>query len=87
MKLQLTHLTLTSLSFLTRSLSIIGGKPNKFSLSLSLTVFQTLKQKAKNTFWSLHFQSISVLVPKFFFLPLLVPLLKNGSILVPTVIS
>ena len=25
------------------------------------------KFKAKNTFWSLHFQSISVLVPKFFF--------------------
>ena len=45
MKLQLTHLTLTSLSFLTRSLSIIDGKPNKLSLSLSLTVFQTLKQK------------------------------------------
>ena len=42
---------------------------------------------AKNTFWSLHFQPISVLVPKFFFLPLLVPLLKNASILVPVVIS
>ena len=33
MKLQLTHLTLTSLSFLTRSLSIIDGKQNKLSLS------------------------------------------------------
>ena len=52
----------------------------KFTLNIKI-----YKKLAKNTFWSLHFQSIPVLGPKFFFLPLLVPILKNASVLVPAV--